>query len=241
MREQVNTSTTIKRLQGCKRAVSGTELTPLIIKKFADKIRFYKNEIIRMVYNYNDDYDYGINFENNTIVVITNYRIFEIKNNESWFILRKDIKHIKLITKDVFSRDIIECRTAKDHAPVNFDIYNEDSARVFFNYIKATKFDDLPYQQPVTNILVRSPDLDDLKATYTAISEGYLSLEKHKGFGSDSNVHHSDSKELNEELNKELNNELNDEPLTHEVVIDDNDEDNNEDNDKENGVGNTHV
>lgn len=89
--------------------IDGSKIPSEINEKFIERLKFYPDEKIEILYMENDAFEKMINLNNGVIVGITNYRIFKLENKHTWMNYLKDIATIKHIKNNIFSWDKINC------------------------------------------------------------------------------------------------------------------------------------
>lgn len=95
---------------------------------------FTLDEKILILYNDNSFNMSNVSF-NNTVVGLTNYRIFKVENGMVWCTYIKDIVSVKYINKGLFYWNKLICET-KAHEIIGYGIYYSDTCKYFCDYIR---------------------------------------------------------------------------------------------------------
>lgn len=98
-------------------------------------INIQENEKLEIVYIYNDTFDIKFNIVTDTIVGITNLRIFKIENARCDSQNLHDIVGVEHQKNGMFRWDKVICYLAKSGQQNTFGIYHADVCKYFCSYI----------------------------------------------------------------------------------------------------------
>ena len=105
------------------------------IRFLREHINFLDGEQIIMIYSYNNAFDPLINVNNDTLVGITNLRIFKLENGVFWATNLCNIKQIIHVENGWFRWDKIEC-ICNDDSIETYGIYEKITCAYFVKYLK---------------------------------------------------------------------------------------------------------
>jgi hypothetical protein len=114
--------------------INGDNLYYSESKQLADIIKFKERENIKVLYVYGGNFKTKINILKETIIGVTNERIFKLENGKKDYVFINDILSVTHVKNGFFSWDKIECQL-KNNNTNTFGIYHSKSCEYFCNYL----------------------------------------------------------------------------------------------------------
>ena len=120
----------------CDNTISGLDCRQREIKLISELVQFESDESIEMLWLHSDKFEEYFTIEKNTMVGLTNYRIFKLENGNLDFNFYSDVKAAKHVKNGLFKWDKVslELFNGKEET---YGIYHSNACEYFTNRINA--------------------------------------------------------------------------------------------------------
>lgn len=112
--------------------IQGKDVPAETIKLLADKLQFFPEEKIELLYSN----DMIFKFKKNVLIGVTQYRLFKLEDEEIITIPRTEITKLKHIKNNSVSWDFLQCELGSSSRVRNIGIWSTEACDNFIDYLQ---------------------------------------------------------------------------------------------------------